>query len=143
MLVEKLRITQKHGFMSDNRNRLGVFDALVLTDAEIGPSDTDLLSDDNTEPQNPVIRVGQPQGRAPTMEELQQLEELHEDDCELLFESVDHMFPALESNGRHIHSNLDWDSRDQTSDVIEKNKRSRQMIMSHELRCFSPPPSQS
>ena len=37
-------------------------------------------------------------------------------------ESVDHMFPALELNGRHVQDSLEWDFKDQTSDINEKNK---------------------
>ena len=40
------------------------------------------------------------------MEELQQLEELHEDDCELAFESVKNLFPALERNGTEIRTGI-------------------------------------
>ena len=61
------------------------------------------------------------------MEELQQLEALHEDDCELAFESVNNLFPALERNGTQdgteirTRNNLDWDFNDQTSYVIASN----------------------
>jgi hypothetical protein len=107
---------EQHGVVSNNQRRPGMFDNLVLTDKEIGPNDTDLLRDDE-----PQIRIEQ--DRNFTMEELQQLNELHEGDCESVFESADHMLSALELNGRHIQSNLDWDFTDQTSDVIEKNKQ--------------------
>ena len=36
-------------------------------------------------------------------------EQEDEGDCESVFESVDHMLPALELNGRHIQENLEWD----------------------------------
>ena len=75
------------------------------TDAEIEPCDADLLSDD----------VGGPDVR------LEEGALAETDDCELVFESVNHMVPALEANGRFIQTTLDWDFKDQTSDIIAKN----------------------
>ena len=42
---------ERHGVISGNQTRSGVFDALVQSDEEIGPTSTDLLSDDINEPQ--------------------------------------------------------------------------------------------
>ena len=100
---------EQHGVVSGSASRFQ--DVLEQIDAEIEPHDADLLSDDVGGPQ---IRVEE--DRNFTMEELQQLEELHEGDCESAFESVEHMFPALEANGRHVQANLDWDFTDQTSE---------------------------
>jgi hypothetical protein len=82
---------------------------LIQTDAEI-----DLLSENDNEP---AIRPF-------TMEELEQLDKVHEDECELAFKSVNNLFPALialERNGTEIRNNLDWEFNDQTSDVIASN----------------------
>ena len=81
-------------------------DTLVQSDAENGPIQSDLLSDiDDNEPTVRSERF--------TMEELQQLDKMHEDECELAFESVNNLFPALERNGTEIRNNLDWDFNDQ------------------------------
>ena len=82
----------------------------MQTDAENGTIQSDLLSDIDDNCNEPTIR-----SESFTMEELQQLEEMHQDDCELVFESVNNAFPALERNGTGIRNNLDWDFSDQTS----------------------------
>ena len=66
----------------------------VQTDAEIGPVETDLLSENDNKPA--VRRF--------TMKELQQMDEVYEDECELAFESVNDLFPALERNGTEIRT---------------------------------------
>ena len=61
------------------------------------------------------------------MGELEQLDKVHADECELAFESVNDLFPALERNGTQdgteirTRNNLDWDFNDQTSYVIASN----------------------
>ena len=43
--------------------------------------------------------------------------------CELVFESANELFHTLERNGTQIRNNLPWDSKDQTSDVIDRRDR--------------------
>ena len=52
---------------------------------------------------------------------MQQLDDMHPNNCESVFESVNGLFPALEANGRFIQSDLDWDLNDQTDAVIMQN----------------------
>jgi len=89
--------------------------------------ETDLLSENDNEP---VVRSEQ--DRAFTMEELQQLEQQldsdREDGCELVFESMNDMFPVLQQNGAQIRDNLDWDYEDQTADTITNNTTSADTI---------------
>ena len=55
----------------------------------------------------PCLRnENEPAVRPFTMEELEQLDKVHEDECELAFESVNDLFPALERNGTAIRNNL-------------------------------------
>ena len=87
----------------------------------------------------------EPAVRPFAMEELEQLDRVYEDECELSFESVNDLFPASERNGPEIRSNSDWDFNDQTSDVIASDTATQQIqkkeCMSFKLRCFSTPPS--
>ena len=64
---------EHHGCISGNNSRFQDDIVLIQTDAEI-----DLLSEDDNEP---AVRPF-------TMEELEQLEKVHEDECELAFKSV-------------------------------------------------------
>ena len=116
---------QQHGCVSGSSSRFQ--DTLHQTDAEIGPVETDLLSENDNEP---VVRSEQ--DRAFTMEELQQLEQQldsdREDGCELVFESMNDMFPVLQQNGAQIRDNLDWDYEDQTADTITNNTTSADTI---------------
>jgi hypothetical protein len=104
---------ERHGVISGNQTRSGVFDALVQSDEEIGPTSTDLLSDDVNEPR---MRVQCPADLTDSDFTMEQLQEMDDWNCESVFESVDNMFPALEANGRHVQANLDWDFIDQTSE---------------------------
>ena len=83
---------------------------LEQTNVEIGPVETDLLSEIDDEP---TVRSEHP-------EELDA-----EGNCELVFESMNDMFPALERNGTEIRNNLYWDFRDQTSAAIANNASTR------------------
>ena len=74
----------------------------------------------------PVVRSEQ--DRAFTMEELQQLEQQLNSDpehnCELVFDSMNDMFPALQRNGTQIRNNLDWGlirGPTETPDIITNN----------------------
>ena len=69
---------EHHGCISGNNSRFQ--DVLIQTDAEI-----DLLSENDNEP---AVRPF-------TMEELEQFDKVHEDECELAFKSVNDLFPAL------------------------------------------------
>ena len=82
---------EHHGCISGNNSRFQ--DVLIQTDAEI-----DLLSENDNEP---AVRPF-------TMEELEQLDKVHEDECELAFESVNDLFPALERNGRALKYVTTW-----------------------------------
>ena len=44
-----------------------------------------------------------------------------ENNIELVFESMNELFPALEQNGTQIRDNLTWEFKDQTSETIAKN----------------------
>ena len=104
---------ERHIVISGNQTRSSVFDALVQSDEEIGPTSADLLSDDINEPQ---IRIQCPADLTDGDFTMEQLQEMDDWNCESVFESVGNVFPALEANGRHVQANLDWDFTDQTSE---------------------------
>ena len=89
-----------HGVIAGNKSRFQ--DVLEQADDEIGPVSTDLLYDETESPQ----------GADP---------EVLDYECEYVFESVNHMFPALAKNGREVQAILDWHITDETSHVNDKN----------------------